>query len=155
MARRRDGGSWRSLARCVYNGCGMKLSKKSEYACLALIELARHHERDMVKIEELSDSNRIPRKFLEQILLILKGAGYLKSRRGAEGGYRLARPPDQISVAEILRLMDGALAPTDSVSKYFYEETPISSNVRMLELFRDIRDYIAARLEQTTFADLV
>ena len=132
----------------------MKLSSKSEYACLALIDLAEHYERGLCTIGDIARHKGIPKKFLEQILLVLKRSGYVKSRKGAEGGYRLAKPASGISVAEVVRLMDGALAPVESVSKYFYEPTPIEQSKALVSLFRDIRDYIAARLEKTTFADL-
>jgi Rrf2 family protein len=133
----------------------MKLSKKSEYACLALIDLAEFYDRGLIKIEEICRRKEIPKKYLEQILLILKGSGYIKSRRGVEGGYKLSKPPDQISLAEILRLMDGALAPIESVSLYFYEPSPIEKHELLLNIFRDIRDYIAHKMESTTLADLI
>ncbi len=133
----------------------MKLSAKSEYACLALIDLSENYNKDLTRIEDISKRKKIPKKFLEQILLLLKRAGYLKSRRGAEGGYKLAKPPEKISVAEVIRLMDGALAPVESVSKYFYEKTPIEQNKQLINLMRNIRDYISNRLEGTTFADLI
>ena len=135
-------------------GCPMKLSTKSEYACLALIDLAEHHGSAFVKIEDIAQRKRIPKKYLEQILLILKRARYLRSKKGPEGGYGLAKPPAKISVAEIVRLMDGALAPVESVSRYFYESTPIEQSKRLVRVFKDIRDYVAKKLERTTFADL-
>lgn len=88
-------------------------------------------------------------------IIILKRAGYVKSRRGADGGYMLAKEPAQISLAEIVRLMDGALAPVNSVSKYFYECTPLEKNEALIKVFREIRDYIADKMENTTFADLI
>jgi len=133
----------------------MKLSLKSEYACLALIDLSEHSETGIVKIEEISKRKHIPKKFLEQILLSLKNAGYLKSRRGPEGGYMLAKQPSEINLAEIIRLMDGALAPVESVSVYFYDSTPIEQSGRLISVFKDIRDYISDKLENTTFADLL
>ena len=133
----------------------MKLSKKSEYACLALIDLSEHYDQGFIKIEDICGRKDIPKKYLEQILLILKGAGYIRSRRGVEGGYKLSKPPEQISIAEILRLMDGALAPIESVSRYFYEPSPIEKHEPLLNLFRDIRDYIAHKMENTTLADLI
>jgi DNA-binding IscR family transcriptional regulator len=66
----------------------------------------------------------------------------------------LSKHPSKISVAEVVRLMDGALAPVSSVSKYFYEQTPISQNKNLIGLFRDIRDYIADKMESTSFAEL-
>jgi Rrf2 family cysteine metabolism transcriptional repressor len=132
----------------------MKLSKKSEYACLALIDLARNYEAEAIKIMDISERNNIPKKYLEQILLMLKGSGYVKSFRGAEGGYKLAKAPNQISLAEIVRLIDGPLAPVQSVSKYFYESTPSEQNEKLVTLFREIRDYISEKLENTTLEDL-
>lgn len=133
----------------------MRLSTKSEYACLALIDLAEHFNRGLRKIDDISKRYKIPKKYLEQILLLLKRAGYLSSRRGAEGGYKLSKEPDKISVAEIIRSMDGALAPIESVSKYFFEHTPIEQNKQLISLFREIRDYVADKLEKTTLKDLI
>jgi Rrf2 family cysteine metabolism transcriptional repressor len=133
----------------------MKLSSKCEYACLALIYLAKNFGKGVIKIGDIARSKRIPKKFLEQILIILKQRGYVKSRRGAEGGYQLAKSPEQIMLAEIIRLMDGALAPVDSVSAYFYQPTPTEQEEKLRKIFREIRDYIASKLENTSFADLV
>ncbi|HOO73527.1 MAG TPA: Rrf2 family transcriptional regulator [Spirochaetota bacterium] len=133
----------------------MKLSLKSEYACLALIDLAEHTKQEIIKIEEIARRKGIPKKFLEQILLSLKNAGFVKSRRGPDGGYQLARPADKIFLAEIIRLMDGPLAPVESVSVYFYDNSPIEQSPALIAVFKDIRDYIAEKLEHTSFADLV
>jgi len=133
----------------------MKLSTKSEYACLALIDLAENFNKDLVKIEDISKRKDIPKKYLEQILLLLNHAGYLHSKRGVDGGYKLSKHPGKISIAEIIRLMDGALAPVESVSKYFYEHTAIEKNKRLITIFKNIRDYISNKLEKTTFADLI
>lgn len=132
-----------------------KLSTKSEYACLALIDLTEQYGGGLAKIDDIAKRKDIPKKYLEQILLLLKRSGYLKSRRGAEGGYMLAKHPGKISVAEIVRLMDGALAPVESVSKYFYETTPIEKNKALINVFKDIRDYVAKKLESTSFEDLM
>ncbi len=132
----------------------MKLSTKSEYACLALIELADNYGSGWVTIEDIAKRQNIPKKYLENIMLIMNRAGYLISKRGIHGGYQLSKGPGNISVAEIVRLMDGALAPVRSVSKYYYENTPITQNKRLLLLMTDIRDYVANKLEKTTFKDL-
>jgi Rrf2 family protein len=132
----------------------MKLSTKSEYACLALIDLSEHYEKGLIKIEEIATRKEIPKKYLEQILLSLNRAGYLRSKRGADGGYKLSKEPSKITVAEIVRLMDGALAPVESVSKYFYEPTPIEKSRKLIKLFKEIRDYISNKMEKTTFADM-
>ncbi len=133
----------------------MKLSTKSEYACLALIDLSENLGQGYIKIEDICSRQDLPRKYIEQILLALKRAGYVKSRRGAEGGYMLAKKPEEISLAEIIRLMDGALAPVESASKYFYECTPIEKNEVLIGIFREIRDYVSDKMENTSFADLI
>jgi Rrf2 family protein len=133
----------------------MKLTSKSEYALLALIYLARCTPDIFVPVQVIAAAQKIPPKFLEQILLILKRAKYLRSLRGQAGGYALAKPAEQIQLAEIIRLFDGALAPTESVSVYFYEATPIEKEKSLLAVFGDIRDYIANKLENTTLADVI
>lgn len=132
----------------------VRLSARSEYALLALLDLARHHGEGPQTTAALAERNGIPQPYLEQILGTLRKAGYVRSRRGPGGGQTLAREPGAISVAEVLRLLDGALAPVESVSEYFYEETAISRSDALLSLFRRIRDHVAAVLEGTTLADL-
>lgn len=132
----------------------MKLTSKSEYALLALIYLARCRVDSFVPVHEIAAAQGIPPKFLEQILLILKRAKYLRSLRGQAGGYSLAKPAEQVHLAEVIRLFDGALAPTESVSSYFYESTPIEKEQSLLALFRDIRDYTSNKLESTSLADV-
>jgi Rrf2 family protein len=133
----------------------MKLSARSEYACLALVELSERYGTGYVKTGDISRNRNIPKKYLEQILLELKRSGYVRSRKGAEGGYKLAKTPGEISLADVVRLMDGALAPVESASKYFHEHTPIEQSAKLLGIFRDIRDYISDKMERTTFADLM
>jgi Rrf2 family protein len=133
----------------------MKLSTKSEYACLALIDLSENYGAEYIKIEDICQRQNLPRKYIEQILLSLKRAGYVKSRRGSEGGYMLFKKPEDISLAEVVRLMDGALAPVNSVSKYFYESSPLEKNDALITVFREIRDYISDKMENTSFADVI
>jgi Rrf2 family cysteine metabolism transcriptional repressor len=133
----------------------VKLTKKSEYALLALIDLAEQWQTGLVKIEETAQRKNIPKKYLEQILLMLKTSGYVKSIRGANGGYQLYKPPEQIFLAEIIRLSDGPLAPVESVSQYFYGHSPIEQVPKLLAVFRDIRDYTAQKLENISLADLI
>ena len=132
----------------------MRLSTKGEYASRAMLELSLRYGEGPLHIREISSAQHIPERFLEQILLLLKRAGYVRSRRGSGGGYRLARDPASISMAEVIRLLDGALAPVESVSRYFYEPTPISRNPRLLAVFGEIRDFVSDKMESTTFADL-
>lgn len=133
----------------------MKLSTKSEYALLALLCcLDAYREERRIKIEEISQKRSIPKKYLEQILTSLKQAGIISTKRGAGGGISLAKPPEEISLASVIRLMDGALAPTRSVSTYFYEPTPLEQSEVFVSLFKEIRDYLAEKLEHTSLADL-
>jgi len=132
----------------------MKLTSRSEYALLALIYLARHPTDGYTSVETIATAQEIPRKFLEQILLALKRARYLRSSKGRHGGYLLSRPADEITLAEVIRLFDGALAPTESVSQYFYEATPIEREDGLIQVFQDVRDYISNKLESTTIADV-
>ena len=132
----------------------MKLTTKSEYACLALLDLSEQYEKGMIKTEDIATRRNIPRKYLEHILLILNKAGYVRSKRGVDGGYMLSKSPKEITLAEIIRLMDGALAPIESVSRYFYHTTPLEQSKALMQLMKDIRDYTSQKLENTTFYDL-
>jgi Rrf2 family protein len=133
----------------------MKLTSRSEYALLALIHLARQETENYVSVDSIAQAQGIPPKFLEQILLALKRAHFLRSTKGQHGGYLLAKSPKQISLAEVIRLFDGALAPTESVSENFYESTPIEKEKNIVKVFKDIRDYTSRMLETTTIADVL
>lgn len=133
----------------------MKLTTKSEYSILALLYLARQSEDHFVKVDEIVAACDIPKKYLELLLMHLRQSRIIKTRRGKQGGYQLAQPANQISLASVIRLMDGALAPTESVSTYFYSDTPISKEPGLLAVFREIRDYISQKLENLTLKDLI
>ena len=133
----------------------MKLTAKSEYALLALIYLARHETNANITSKTIADEQDIPQKFLQQIFFVLKRSGYVKTTKGQTGGYHLAKPAAKIAIAEIVRLFDGALAPTDSVSHYFYEATPIEHEKKLIGVFKSIRDFVAKKLETVTIADMV
>ena len=133
----------------------MKLTYRSEYALLALVHLARHNSSGYISAESIANAQKIPLKFLEQLLLALKRAKYLRSSKGHNGGYCLAKPPEQITLAEIIRLFDGALAPTESVSEYFHDSTPIEKEQNLVKFFKEIRDMIADKLENTKLADVL
>jgi Rrf2 family protein len=132
----------------------MKLTTRSEYGLLALIYLARHQDEGFISIETIAKAQSIPPKFLEQLMLALKRAHFLRSAKGQKGGYQLAKKPNQISLAEVIRLFDGALAPTESVSENFYESTPIEKEKRLSKVFKEIRDHVSNKLEKTTIADV-
>jgi len=133
----------------------MKLTTRSEYALLALVYLARNGDDGYISVDTIAQAQSIPPKFLEQLMLALKRAHFLHSTKGQHGGYRLAKAPEQIVLADVIRLFDGALAPTDSVSENFYESTPIEKEKKLTKVFKDIRDYISQKLEKTTIADVM
>ena len=133
----------------------MRLTTKSEYSILALIYLARQQKNGLIKIEEICQECDIPKKYLVLLFSILRHSRYIKARRGSSGGYKLAKPASKISIAEIIRLMDGALAPTEAVSRYFFSPTPLSREKRLMKVFKEIRDYVAGRLEALRLSDLV
>lgn len=139
----------------LYKGSAMRLTTKSEYSILALIYIARHCERGFVKIEDICSHYDISKKYLELLLSILKQNRYIKTKRGSSGGYTLAKPASRISLAEIIRVFDGALAPTESVSRYFFSHTPLEKEKKIMGVFKEIRDYVAARLEALRLSDLV
>lgn len=132
----------------------MKLTSRSEYALLALVHLARRRETEFLTVSAIADAQQIPPRFLEQILLTLRRARYVRSQKGQGGGYALAKEAGEITLAEIIRLFDGALAPTESVSRFFYVSTPIEKEKKFVRLFKKIRNEIAKTLEQTTIADM-
>lgn len=128
----------------------MNLSAKTEYACLAMLQLAEEHgSGEPVQIRRIAEDQGIPPRFLVQILLQLKGASLVVSTRGAAGGYRLARAPREISLADILDVMDGDDRPQSNVGKM----TPLVGI--MLELCQELNEAQRNRLEDTTLADLV
>lgn len=133
----------------------MKLSTKSEYALLALVYITRNGENGFVKVKDICNKYNISKKYLEQIFTSLKQARYIKTKIGAGGGYKLAKSAKDISLAEIIRLMDGALAPTLAVSKYFFEHTPLEQEEKIMKVFKEIRDYISDKVERLKISDLV
>ena len=132
----------------------MKLTNRSEYALLALTALARNYEKGLLSGDDLARGQGVPKRFLQQILFALKRAGYVRSVKGQDGGYELSRDPNEISLAEIVRFFEGPLAPTTSVSKNFYEPSPIEREKGLVALFANIRNEVAAILEATTLADV-
>ena len=103
----------------------MKLSSRGEYAARAMLELTLHHREKKLHVRDISKAQEIPPRFLEQILLTLKRNGLLRSKKGPNGGYSLALDPGDISVAEVIRAMDGPLAPIECVSVTAHESCPM------------------------------
>jgi len=140
----------------ILDSRAMKLSVRGEYALRALLVLGQHYGDGVVRIQTISDAQNIPKKFLEQILNDLKTLGAVESKRGAGGGYRLARPPANITLASVVRHMTGALAPISCVSDRFYEKCtcPDESRCAIREVMKETREAIVKIMERTTVADL-
>lgn len=131
------------------------MTAAAEYGCLALLAIGERGEEWTKRQEIIDRFDRIPAAFLEQILRKLISGGFLISRRGAEGGFRLARPPREVVIADVVRAMDGPLAPTRSVSENFYQPSPVEASAGFHALFRRVRDAIAEILESTTLEDVM
>jgi Rrf2 family protein len=136
----------------------MKLSQKGEYGLRAVLVLAREYKDDdsVVRIQEISKKQNIPKRFLEQILNDLRVAGIVESRRGISGGYRLRRSPRRITLAEVIRYLEGPLAPVGCVSERFYEKCscPDESRCAVRSVMKEVRDAIVGVLDGVTLADL-
>jgi Rrf2 family protein len=134
----------------------MKLSVRGEYALRALLVLGVNYGEPVVRIQTISDQQNIPKRFLEQILNDLKSAGVVQSRRGVAGGYRLARRPEDITLAIVVRHIEGALAPVSCVSEKFYEKCtcPDESRCAIRSVMREVREAVVRIMERTTIAEL-
>ncbi|MGX5665493.1 RrF2 family transcriptional regulator [Rhizobium daejeonense] len=132
------------------------ISQKAKYALRALTVLARAGTGDPVQISDIADRQKIPKKFLEQILLDLKRAGFVESRRGKQGGYLLLRPASEITYGEVLRLIDGPIAPLPCLSLTAYrrcEDCDGENDCEIRHVFARVADETRAVLFSTTFAD--
>lgn len=128
----------------------MKLSARTEYACLAMLQLAQDYDLgEPVQIRRIADEHGIPARFLVQILLQLKNASLVVSTRGAAGGYRLARQPREISLAEVIDAMEGSEQPTTNAGR----PTPLVA--ALLQFCRELGSAQHERLDDVTLADLV
>jgi Rrf2 family protein len=134
----------------------VKLSLRGEYALRALIVLGLNYDAPVVRIQTISGLQNIPKRFLEQILNELKSAGIVESRRGVAGGYRLRLPPEKVTLAEVIRYIEGPLAPVSCVSERFYERCtcPDENNCGIRSVMKEVRDAIVKILESVTLAQL-
>jgi len=133
----------------------MKISQKGLYALQAMMMLARHHQQGAIKIREIAYEENLPEKFLELILLELKNARMVESVRGAKGGYQLRRDPAEIVLSEIMRLIDGPVAPFADAEQLRVLIDRDQPHRALYQVFLDVRDAAAKILENTTLADLV
>lgn len=134
------------------------ISQKAKYALRALVALAKSKPGEPVLISEIASKQRIPQGFLEQILVDMKRQGYVASRRGKLGGYFLLRPADQITFGQILRLVDGPLAPLPCLSVIAYRRCDDCQDEKSCEIRRVFARVIEATrevLDKTTIADAI
>ena len=133
----------------------MKISHRGLYALKALLHLAESYEGGLVKIHEIADEESIPEKFLEGILVTLKNARVVASQRGREGGYRLRRPPGEILVGDVVRIVDGALAPFGDAVELAHRVRSEPRHAGLFDLFLEVRNAAAAILDHTSLQDVV
>jgi len=137
----------------------MKLSKKGEYALRALINIGIAHDmgKPLVQLSELVAQEQIPHNFLEQILIQLKNEGYLESKRGKFGGYSLAIPAEKIIIGNVIRRIDGPIAPIGCVSQTAYEpcSCPDEAHCGLRMLMLDVRNAVANILDRYSLAQIV
>ncbi len=134
------------------------LSKKAKYGLRALFALAQRNNSEPVLIADLAQEERIPKKFLELILLELKNNGILASKKGKGGGYFLGRSPEGISLGEVIRLLDGPLAPVSCISQRAYrpcEECEDEAGCSIRDVMREVRDATSAILDKESLADQI
>lgn len=134
----------------------MKLSVRGEYALRALLVLGQNYSDGVIRIQTICEQQNIPKKFLEQILNDLKTLGAVESKRGVGGGYRLAEPPEKITLAPVIRHVTGALAPVSCVSEYFFERCTCPDETRcpIRDVMKEVRDAVVNIMEHVTVADL-
>jgi Rrf2 family protein len=134
------------------------LSSKAKYGLKAMVYLARHEGQGPVLIADIAESERIPKKFLDAILLEMKNQGLLSSKKGKGGGYILAKPALRIMVGDVIRVLDGPLAPVPCVSRSAYrrcEDCVDETACSIRAVMQDVRDAMAAILDNTTLADMI
>lgn len=132
-----------------------QLSKRTQYGLRALYALARSYGKGPVLIAHLSEEEAIPKKFLEQILLALKSSGLVESKKGKGGGYSLVRPPEEITVASVIRMMEGPLAPLPCASETRFRKCDECVDIETCGtriVMREVRDAMARILDSTTLA---
>lgn len=133
----------------------MSVSQKCQYALRALFELAKRQGQGPVSVAQLAETQAIPPRFLELIIQSLRQAGYVESRRGIQGGYQLARSPEQLTVAEIIRLIDGGLAPVSCAVDDKNSQCMLLGHCAFLGLWRKAGDALRQVYEKTTLQDLI
>jgi Rrf2 family protein len=132
------------------------ITNRGKYATRAMLDLTLHYDEGPVQIRDIAERQKIPLKFLEQILLELKHQGFVQSRKGPGGGYTLADRPEVITLGAVVRAMEGPLAPISCVSVTGYRECgcPDPESCGLREVWRDAREALVGVLDRATFADI-
>lgn len=130
----------------------MKLSRKSDYALRALFTLVENYGRGPISIREIAERNDVPRRFLEQIMLDMKSRGWVESVAGRDGGFLLAKSPDEITMGQVVRHFDGILAPITCVSTSHYEPCSQEGVCRFRRVLLDIRNYVSRLMDDATLS---
>jgi Rrf2 family protein len=130
------------------------ISKRTDYATRAILVLALADDGTSLKLEELARRTAVPRSVLEQIMPTMRSAGIVRSERGAHGGYRLNRPPREITLERIVRLFQGQLAPIGCATRSHPEPCPMTVECSLRFIWEDVRDATIKLLADTSFADL-
>ncbi len=133
----------------------MRISHRCEYALRALLELAKNSKEGPIRIEEIARRQTIPKQFLANLLVQLKRGRFVQSKKGPEGGYYLARSARQINVGEVVRFIDGPIAPIQCVSRTLGEKCEIGGRCGFFPLWKRVRDAVAEIVDHTTVADVV
>jgi Rrf2 family protein len=134
------------------------ISQRARYAFKAMVALARAKSGTGLQIKQISEQEKLPRKFLEQILLLLKSAGYISSKRGREGGYALLKPADLIYIGPMLRSVDGPIAPLSCLSRTAYrrcEDCKQESSCELRMAFAKAYGEYLSALENTSLAQIM
>ena len=134
----------------------VKVSSRGEYGVRAMVALARHYGDGPMSIAAVARASSVPPAYLEQLIGPLRRAGLVESKRGAQGGYRLSRPPESVRVGEVYRVMEGPVAPMDCVSEDPADQTcPLIDGCETRPVWLKMRDAIVESLDSMTLADLV
>jgi len=134
------------------------LSQKCKYALQALLSLAREPTQELLLVSDIAERENLPKKFLEAILLELNRNGLVRSRRGRGGGYALAKPADLITFGQVVRIIDGPLAPLSCVSVNYYrrcDDCKDEQTCDIRKVMRRVRDAIATELDGTSLQDAI
>lgn len=133
----------------------MKVTYKGDYSLKAILSLALHYNKGVLPIQELAKKGDIPFKFLEQILLTLKKGGFVESKRGVDGGYFLARPPETITVGEVIRFIEGPIEPVTCANKDSYEKCKDFPYCVFKDIWNQVYMATSLVVDTVTFAELV